>query len=260
MAKKERYAPVFSPQEEKELFDWVSAILATGLENRKKMIQRMKEYIAKHGIDDFLDAHIQFSNRFAYDTEHLNEKKHKIVSFIKKYGIDRFLCMLIDSKLRNELETYTPDSKLNPELEKELEKLTQSGYSTENLEVSLIGDRLDLEGSRLRIEIPLSANIKDYLKPVLAFQKYFIGPKETLFLVKYFVDEHGHGRTYQELAEELNNSLESYFVGKAPALDDVGLYDFIQEKKITAENYKPFSAENIRSIVKYYDEKRRGNS
>ena len=262
MAQKERKPAVIPPQKKKEVFDWLSEVFKGGATARNKKMQMMKNYITKYGIDSFLDAHILFSSNFSDDRvsddpEHYNKIKQKTKDIIEQHKIDTFLRMLLDSKLRHEPEIFIPDPELYPSLKKKLEELPGIMYFKERLEVSLIEDQKNPEYPRVRIEFPLSDNIKDYYMIVGIYTEYFKEFESPRLFIEYLVDEYGNGRTYKELADELNTALEKYFSGEETDLDCFGLKKFIKYKNMTAENYALYTAERISSVVRNYHDQRK---
>jgi hypothetical protein len=156
-------------------------------------------------------------------------------------------------------EKPIPDPRRYPALWEILEKLRATGYPVAGLRAKPAGCIKDVP--QLRIELPLDANLKQYLPAMQACQEYFLSTQSPDSLVRYVADEHGAGRKYSDLADELNEATLAWAYGERTKLNIVNLDAFLKARGYTPEQVKrdyekneewPWDAEKVTRLVKYF--------
>jgi hypothetical protein len=183
----------------------------------------------------------------------LSDKPNKLLEILDKYGINKFIIQIFDVLKINH------ESILNPLKEKggsrKLHTLENQGYCVSGLNVERIGDPdkvLEKESEyKLRIEIPLNGNIKEYQKAIEVFQNQLLSQSREMTIVEFLAFEYKRGVSYKELAEIVNESLEKWADGEATDLDIYDLDAFFKRKRRTREEFERFTEEDVRRLVKY---------
>jgi len=181
-------------------------------------------------------------------TRRLQERQQAFLKLLKERGPERFTWWLARRTLSEGSDEFAPDPRFYPELREKLEHLRDSGYSVDDdVRVSRVGG--DLEPPRLRIELPLNADLREYLPAMQAYQEYFKSLQDPQFIPRYLADEHGRSRTYSELAAELNEALIAWSKGETI---DPALEAFFKRKGYTPDDYEEYNEERVRRIVKHF--------
>jgi len=191
-------------------------------------------------VTEALKAHVR----------HAQDRQEALLRLLKEKGPEQFTWWLSGAMQGYGDIEFAPEPRFHPELGEKLDRLRGSGWPVDDLRGSRVG-RI-CEAPRLRFELPLDANLKEYLRAMQVYQEYFQSLERQNLLVAYWADEHGRGRTYTELAKELNEAIKAWAQGEATSLDCLGLHNFLKAKRYTPENYKFYSDERVRRAVKYF--------
>jgi hypothetical protein len=108
--------------------------------------------------------------------------------------------------------------------------------------------------ARLRLEIPLDADVSKAAGDIAAYQRKLRGrlmngePVE-----RYLVDEYGLGRTANELARELSDGIEAWAEGQMePKWELLQLDSFMRNRGSTPDGYEQYDFENLRRVIRYH--------
>lgn len=200
------------------------------------------------------------------------DRYERLLKLHEKMGPERFvwwLIMVLDMQRHRGME-FAPDPRLHPKLGEKLDRLCGASWPVDELRGSRLGGMC--EAPRLRIELPLDADLKEYLRAMQTYQEYFQSLEPHKLLVVYLADEHGRGRTYRELTLELNQASIAWANGETPLLYVcLGLDAFLKRRGYTPEDIKldleslrltderkavledwPFNKDQVRVWVRYY--------
>ena len=193
---------------------------------------------------------------------HAQERQEALLKLLKEKGPEQFVWWIgtaLDMHRHRRME-FAPDPRFHPKLGEKLDRLRGTGWPVDELRGSRLGGMC--EAPRLRIELPLElplgADLKEYLRAMQAYQEYFQSLEPHKLLVAYLADEHGRRRTYRELADELNEAIQAWAEGKTTSLHCVGLDAFLKRKRCTPEGYRQdparyiYSKQKVRAWVRYY--------
>jgi hypothetical protein len=176
--------------------------------------------------------------------------QQELLELLEDVGPDEFTRLLVVSSGASACE-FSPDPRSYPELAQSLEKVKSRGCPIDDLKVSRVG--LFWKPQRLRIELPLDADLKSYLPAMQAWQEYFRSQKDPDALVRYLADEHGQGRTYTDLASELTGAIQDWADGRvSPLYHLLDLDGFLRRKGYTPEQYDTYDHERMRRLVRYF--------
>lgn len=178
------------------------------------------------------------------------ETQQSLLTLLEEKGPEAFTWWLTGILEISKESKFKPDPRFYPELRERLEKIRDNGWPIDQLTGSRVGEIWQRQ--KLRFELPLNANIKDFLPAIQAFQEYFLSLEDPNSLAKYIADEHGRGRTYKQLSDELNSEILEWAEGKNTKLEIFGLDSFLRSRRNTPENYQLYDEERVRRLVKYY--------
>ena len=126
------------------------------------------------------------------------EREQVLLEAHEELGRKRFIQMFFLFPESDKDSEFAPDPRFYPELREKLEQLRSNGWPVDNLRVSRLGS-VWKEPPRLRIELPLDANVKEYLPAIEAYQEYFQSLRKSDYLVRRRAWEPGPLVSRQEL-------------------------------------------------------------
>jgi hypothetical protein len=209
----------------------------------------------------------ELSRVFTSGVNLLGERQERLLSMLDEYGPKRFTWILANVFSDSErAKGLTPDPRFYPSLREKLEILRKRGWPTEEVVVSRVGR--DEVPPKLRIELPLTANIKEYLPAIQAYQEFFTALRDPNSFPSYIVSRYTdpyEKPSLEEIIEEINEGIIKWANGRYTHLNMFGLDAYLTAKGYTPTELRAneerlllalFNEDKVRRLIKYHQTKK----
>ena len=209
----------------------------------------------------------ELSRFFSDGIGFLAKRQKGLLSLLEEEGPERFTWLLANILSDNErARGFTPDQRFYPNLREKLDHLRKSGWPTDDLKVSRVDKGTDLP--KLRIELSLIADVKEYLPAIEAYQEFFTSSRDPSSFPSYILSKYEDPYvevTIAEIVEEVNAGITNWAQGRSTHLNMFGLDDYLRAKGYTPHELRDdegkldaalFDEDKMRRLIKYHRTKK----